>query len=339
MEEFKFDFAVEGGSGGELATETNTVPTCTKSGTSPPGNTGSLPKVSKTLVPRPSASEVHLQPFHHQLAKSLRPSEYGVPGTERTLYYISSQSLQECISASGSPESVPTEADSHSQSQGLIPASLQNELESLVQVAKLQHSDLVPGVYEGGMKVWECAFDLVGYLTESGVQFSGLGVLELGSGAGLPGISALLNGADYVHFQDYNPEVLLNTGKRHGNETGPVDGLVSRCRFFSGDWNEFANLAATFTATQAPYDIILTSETIYSPSSQPKLLSVLKTLLHPETGVVFVAAKSYYFGVGGSVQQFLELVERDGYFEVSTCQTVDSSIPRKILRLSPKQNG
>lgn len=28
-------------------------------------------------------------------------------------------------------------------------------------------SDLVPGVYEGGMKSWECSFDLVHYLARS----------------------------------------------------------------------------------------------------------------------------------------------------------------------------
>lgn len=352
MDEFKFEFAVEGRSDDEFATETNAVP-----GVSLPEaacsvkSVGSHPKVSKTLdeTPPPNASEVYLQPFHYQLAKSLRPSEYRVPGAETTLRYVGSKCLQDCMPASGSPEAIPTAADnSHSQTQSPIPASLQSELESLIQTAELQHSDLVPGVYEGGMKVWECAFDLVGYLTDSGVQFSGLGVLELGCGAGLPGILALLSGAKDVHFQDYNPEiincitvptVLLNTGKCRGNETGPVDSLASKCRFFSGDWNEFANLAAISGPECTPYDIILTSETIYSPSSQPKLLSCLKKLLHPVTGVVFLAAKSYYFGVGGSVQQFMELVASDGYFDVYTCRTFDGGIPRKILRLCPKRKG
>ena len=47
------------------------------------------------------------------------------------------------------------------------------------------------------------------------------------------------------------------------------------------------------------YDVILTSETIYSLDSQPKLLAVLKQLSRQETGVVYVAAKLFYCGVGG----------------------------------------
>lgn len=31
-------------------------------------------------------------------------------------------------------------------------------------------SDLVPGVYEGGLKTWECALDLVDYLENSGAR-------------------------------------------------------------------------------------------------------------------------------------------------------------------------
>lgn len=47
-------------------------------------------------------------------------------------------------------------------------------------------------------------------------------------------------------------------------------------------------------------DIILTSDTIYSLELQPKLLNALKQPVRPMTGVVYVAAKTFYFGVGGS---------------------------------------
>ena len=36
--------------------------------------------------------------------------------------------------------------------------------------------------------MWECAFDLVNCLSEMSVNFAGKTVLELGCGAGLPGI-------------------------------------------------------------------------------------------------------------------------------------------------------
>ena len=49
-------------------------------------------------------------------------------------------------------------------------------------------SDLISGVYEGGLKVWECTFDMVDYLQQ--IDMSGKSVIELGCGQGLPGILA-----------------------------------------------------------------------------------------------------------------------------------------------------
>lgn len=40
-------------------------------------------------------------------------------------------------------------------------------------------SDLVKGVYEGGLKTWECALDLVAYLAENKESYDGKKVLEV----------------------------------------------------------------------------------------------------------------------------------------------------------------
>jgi hypothetical protein len=69
-------------------------------------------------------------------------------------------------------------------------------------------TDLIPRVYEGGMKVWEGAGDLVNCLIRSGEALAGKTVLELGAGAGLPGLYAATVGAARVDFQDYNREVV-----------------------------------------------------------------------------------------------------------------------------------
>ncbi|ORZ07240.1 hypothetical protein BCR41DRAFT_311065, partial [Lobosporangium transversale] len=85
-------------------------------------------------------------------------------------------------------------------------------------------SDLVKGVYEGGLKTWECALDLVAYLAEQKENYDGKKVLELGCGSALPGIYVLTQSKTVtVDFQDYNdqvlklvtlPNVLLNTYTR-----------------------------------------------------------------------------------------------------------------------------
>lgn len=55
----------------------------------------------------------------------------------------------------------------------------------------IESSDLVPGVYEGGFKVWEGSIDLVNHLVAQQVQLKDLRVIELGCGHGVPGIHAL----------------------------------------------------------------------------------------------------------------------------------------------------
>ncbi|OAX33470.1 hypothetical protein K503DRAFT_869531 [Rhizopogon vinicolor AM-OR11-026] len=79
-------------------------------------------------------------------------------------------------------------------------------------------SDLVPLVYEGGLKTWECSLDLAGYLDSIGSQFDvrGKRVLEVGCGTSIPSLYILhrifssppSQNQTHIHFQDYNASVL-----------------------------------------------------------------------------------------------------------------------------------
>ncbi|KAJ2508948.1 hypothetical protein IWW47_000305 [Coemansia sp. RSA 2052] len=74
-------------------------------------------------------------------------------------------------------------------------------------------ADVIKGVYEGGLKTWECSMDLLGYLVEHGDELrdalSGARVLEIGCGTGLPSLHILKNMASTsVCLQDYNKDVL-----------------------------------------------------------------------------------------------------------------------------------
>ncbi len=63
------------------------------------------------------------------------------------------------------------------------------------------------------------------------------------------------------------------------------------------------------------YDVIVTAETIYSHASTPRLYAAVKALLQRPHGVAYVAAKTYYFGVGGGTREFEQLVARDRTFQ------------------------
>ncbi|BFY97295.1 hypothetical protein BsWGS_00335 [Bradybaena similaris] len=196
------------------------------------------------------------------------------------------------------------------------------------------HSDLVAGVYEGGLKIWESGVDLAEFLASHpvgiAVDLEGKYVLELGCGAGLPGVYCCRRGAKQVDFQDYNEEVLkLLTHTNVVNNQAESNELSTLSRYFAGDWSSFAKLAAR---ENLKYDIILTAETIYNTDDYSKLLDVFKTVL-TDSGVIYLAAKTYYFGVGGSIDSFIEYVRGENCFDVEVVHSVNKGVKRKIMKL------
>ncbi|TFK49232.1 hypothetical protein OE88DRAFT_1719714 [Heliocybe sulcata] len=79
-------------------------------------------------------------------------------------------------------------------------------------------SDLVPGVYEGGLKTWECSLDLAVYMDEQRISYRGKCILELGCGTAVPSLYILSKlfseqsedpaPETQIHLQDYNRSVL-----------------------------------------------------------------------------------------------------------------------------------
>lgn len=228
---------------------------------------------------------------------------------------------------------------------------------STQEVFKLANSDLEPGKYEGGLKLWEGSLDLLKVLhsevQKGQLSFTGKRVLEIGCGHGLPGIFACLQGASIVHFQDFNSEVLkcltipnvtANLLKNpHHLDTNLIE--EAEHRFFAGDWSEVHQLLPHVLENKkdiedpaAGYDIVLMAETIYSIATLPILYELLKKCIRRPCGVLYIAGKKHYFGVGGGTRRFLSLVEKDGFMAASLVAEVadGSSNVREVWKLSVK---
>ncbi|KAI8468879.1 MAG: hypothetical protein J3K34DRAFT_294897 [Monoraphidium minutum] len=223
---------------------------------------------------------------------------------------------------------------------------------ALLGESQLQTSDLVPGKYEGGFKLWEGAIDLAAYLAArhaltaaaiegrqppDGCSLAGLCVLELGCGHGLPGILCLLAGSE-VHFQDYNPEVLAAlTAPNAAANLGrlPLGGTRRGVRYFAGDWLAVGSLLSS-KGLDASYDLVLAAEAIYSPQGASRLLECIKQVLRPPHGTALIAAKTHYFGVGGGTAGFAAAVAADGALEVSRVWVCEDGVSnkREILQLA-----
>lgn len=235
---------------------------------------------------------------------------------------------------------------------------------STQEVFQLSNSDLVPGKYEGGLKLWEGSLDLIKSLRlelqDGRLSLTGKRVLELGCGHGLPGIWIGIEGAAVIHFQDFNAEVLqcltipnvyanclkksqtLATDVREWNTDG-------KFQFFAGDWSEVHQILPYKWTNEKEqnccpsldqpvglgYDIILMAETVYSLSALPHLYELIKKCLNRPNGVVYMAAKKHYFGVGGGSRRFLSLVEKDALMEACLLAEVadGSSNVREVWKL------
>lgn len=227
--------------------------------------------------------------------------------------------------------------------------------ENIVSQSCSSHSDLIAGVYEGGLKIWECTFDLLAYFTKAQVKFSGKKVLDLGCGSGLLGISALKGGAKEIHFQDYNsmvidevtlPNVVANSAlEDEGNDINEPDVKrcrkskiaqeLCKCRFFSGEWSEFCKLVLSSEEFFEKYDLILTSETIYNPDYYGTLHQTFLRLLD-KNGRVLLASKAHYFGVGGGIHLFQKFVEERNVFETRTLEIIEEGLKRYLIEITFK---
>lgn len=209
----------------------------------------------------------------------------------------------------------------HVNSQAVTEKLLGKGKCGLLEKTAHDHTDLIAGVYEGGMKIWECSHDLVNFLHTSQLVLKDKRVLELGCGASLPGIYCIkAGGAASAVFQDYNEEVIDHV-------TIPnvlLNCSTDKARFFSGDWSHFKS--------DTPYDIILTSETIYNEDNYPKLMAIFKQCLDKD-GRVLVATKTHYFGVGGGARQFEVALAKEKEFTCETVFSSDCGVKREILSI------
>lgn len=200
-----------------------------------------------------------------------------------------------------------------------------------------QDSDVLPNKYEGGLKTWECSIDLLRFLNEEPEQLElGNKILEIGCGSGLPGIfcykrflrSNSASDGLFV-FQDFNKTVLEAVTLPNILLNAPEDFNLKHLKFIYGDWNGLIG-----KLPGKCFDLILTSETIYRTESYGILLKIFSHSLKESDGArVLLAAKDYYFGLGGSVNQFINVAKSDGW-NVQILKHFSEGVPRSILQLT-----
>lgn len=108
--------------------------------------------------------------------------------------------------------------------------------------------------------------------------------------------------------------------------------IYDRLMFYSGDWLNYIEMK-----DDTKFDYILSSETIYNPDNYEKFLETIKRKLSPN-GTCFVAAKIYYFGVGGGSREFHQYLNSDGTFNSEVVFSNKENVKREILKITFKDN-
>jgi len=206
-----------------------------------------------------------------------------------------------------------------------------NKLIKSLNVPK--NTDLISGKYEGGIKIWECALDLIQFLPKiySKSNLTNFNVLELGCGHGLPGIYFLLKKSN-VTFQDFNKEVLENITKNYIIQLKDKYNLdyLKNVDFISGDWKEFKS--------NKKFNIIVSGDTLYNIDNYEKIFNILYNYLE-KNGVAYFSTKKFYYGVGGSSSEFIYFIESKNCFEINKINEINDGISniRLILEIKWKK--
>lgn len=177
-------------------------------------------------------------------------------------------------------------------------------------------TDLIPGVYEGGLKTWECSLDLAGVLahriSESPDLLKGKKVIELGCGTAVPSSYLLSNALTHkkgeklnliLQLCDFNeqvlrmvtlPNLLLTWYFYYHNHQDPdsdngdvelsdeiIDEFLDSLEKFGITLQFYSGYWESLSSvnafnSQTLPDIILTSETIYSMNTLPTLVDTLE---------------------------------------------------------------
>lgn len=220
----------------------------------------------------------------------------------------------------------------------------------------LGSEDVRRSVYEGGLKVWEGANDLLKVIEGAEIPST---VIELGCGAGIPCCSLILRAIEAAQpakfvLADYNgavlslvtmPNIVLAWLQANHRLVGDGDveitselvqemkddlsqkGISVEC--VRGAWSsKFCQLVGMHN-----YELVLASETIYSSGTIGVFAEVVEGALS-RSGRALVAAKKVYFGVGGSVVEFqrhLDLLNIQ-YQQLLTA----GEVGRVVLEAKPK---
>ncbi|CAN3371534.1 hypothetical protein DIURU_003861 [Diutina rugosa] len=213
------------------------------------------------------------------------------------------------------------------------------------------NGDLEKNVYEGGFKSWECSYDVIDYISSQGLgQWSKL--VDLGCGTALPSAFLLPHllkseSSHTVYLSDFNydvlelvtvPNLIINWYMTTDPQLERAEVILTKelldqfltalnqnqvnIELISGSWG------SQFMEIVPEVDVVLTSETIYHEETLPLVAEMIGKW---QPAVAVVAAKNIYFGVGGSVAEFVRYFKSISPMTVNELEVGSSQLKRSLV--------
>eukprot|EP00347_Sterkiella_histriomuscorum_P015695 403356046 len=137
-----------------------------------------------------------------------------------------------------------------------------------------------------GFRIWEAGIVIARYIYHNKQQFEGKSILELGSGTGIGGLSALkFAQAQKLIFSDYTQEVLDGIAKNLKlleNDQSLKKSQIYECHLV--DWTKeethHSIMQLKDNDEESSLDFIIATDVIYQGSPYPQLAQLLHKLLN-----------------------------------------------------------
>ena len=140
-------------------------------------------------------------------------------------------------------------------------------------------------------------------------------VLELGAGAGLPGLVAALNGASHSLITDYKDEDLIRVINLNVDSLAP---FTQTCKTV-GAGSTFGDNVEILTSIVGghKFDVVLCADLIFNRSEHGKLLGSIRDCLVPVTGECFVSFSHHDPKKSNLDLNFFELAQSEYDFSIT----------------------
>ncbi|KAM0749134.1 hypothetical protein T439DRAFT_303886 [Meredithblackwellia eburnea MCA 4105] len=162
--------------------------------------------------------------------------------------------------------------------------------------------------------VWDAGTRLADRLSLKEINVRGKVVLELGAGAGIPGLVCAREGAKTVVLSDYNDPHLIKNLKR--NIELALSPVLQDCTHAVGfSWGEDPSELLSLTPSAGGFDLILLADTLWFATGHALLLSALSALLSHSIEARIEVVAGFHSG-RETVRSFLRKAEDAGFERV-----------------------